>query len=174
MWFPGFHSRIAGPLKGNRWQSTAGVREGGAIVINAADAAFCNASGQCSHFQKSPLNSLQIPTGLHNPFKSPCNFFFLFFHFSWPSPPSHSFFRLHLISSSLPSFAFCIFLCSHHQKSNSSASCNLAFWLLTLLLPHPHTFAQFSRPMACVFAVTVVRSPVSSDYSMLRIRGNML
>lgn len=38
-----------------------GRKGGGAIVINAADAAFCNASGQCSHLQKSPPNSLQIP-----------------------------------------------------------------------------------------------------------------
>lgn len=48
--------------------------EGGvrlAIVINAADAAVGGASGQCSHFQKSPLNSLQIPTGLRNPSKFP-------------------------------------------------------------------------------------------------------
>lgn len=49
---------------------------GAAIVINAADATSCIASGQCSHFQKSPLNSLQIPTGLRNPFKSPCDFLY--------------------------------------------------------------------------------------------------
>lgn len=45
------------------------MRGGGeGIIINAADAAFCSASGQCSHFQKSSLNSLQIPAGLENPF----------------------------------------------------------------------------------------------------------
>lgn len=74
MWIAGFHSRIVGPLKGNRWQSTVGVRDW-AIVINAADAAFRSASGQCSHFQKTSLNSQQIPAGLQNPLKS--NFCFL-------------------------------------------------------------------------------------------------
>lgn len=54
-----------------------GGGEGGAIVINAADAAFCSASGQCSHFQKSPPNSLQIPAGLQNLLKPFCNFCFL-------------------------------------------------------------------------------------------------
>lgn len=66
MWIPGFHSRIVGPLKGNRWQSTAGARDGiggwgvGAIVINTADAALCIASGQHSHFQKSPILSKSL------------------------------------------------------------------------------------------------------------------
>lgn len=46
----------------------------GAIVINPADATICTASGQCSNFQKSSLNSRQIRTGLQNPFNYPCNF----------------------------------------------------------------------------------------------------
>lgn len=100
MCFPGFHSRIAGVIERKQVAECGGFRGeggwvdverkgrwggGGAIVINAADAALRSASGQCSHFQKSPLNSLQIPTGLRNPFKSSCNFSY-FFPFRPPHP----------------------------------------------------------------------------------------
>lgn len=62
---------------GGRVRKARGEDGGAGIVINAADATSCTTSGQCSHFQKSPLNSLQIPTGLQNPFKSPCNVLYI-------------------------------------------------------------------------------------------------
>lgn len=96
MCFPGFHSRIAGVIERKQVAECGGFGgaggwtwRGGAIVINAADAALRSASGQCSHFQKSPLNSLQIPTGFRNPFKSSCNFSY-FFPFRPPPIPLHS------------------------------------------------------------------------------------
>lgn len=64
----------SGDIERKQVAEYGGGEGGGAIVINAADAAFCSASGQCSHFQKSPPNSLQIPAGLQNPFRSLCNF----------------------------------------------------------------------------------------------------
>lgn len=83
---------------------------GWAIVINAADAAVGGASGQCSHFQKSPLNSLQIPTGLQNPFKSSRNSFLFsdrrlrLFLLLTPHSSSNSY-PYHIISPSLSSAA---------------------------------------------------------------------
>ena len=152
MRIPGFHSRIAGPLKGNRWRSTEGAREGGAIVINAADAAFCSASGQCFHFQKSPPNSLQIPAGLQNPFKSHSNFFY------FPLFLDHHLFLIPVMGNlpqplpllHLKYFISSPIICFFAQLSVFPAPRNLCVILLPTPLPLLHTFAQFSRPAACV------------------------
>lgn len=98
----------SGAIERKQVAENAGVREG-AIVINAADAAFCSASGQCSHFQKSPPKFLQIPAGLCNPFKSFCYFL------SLPLFLDHHLFLtsvLHLIQHyALVLCFFCIFRC---------------------------------------------------------------
>lgn len=71
---PGFHSRTASTLERKQvvekqgW--AGGVGRGGTIVINAADAALCSASGQHYHFHISSPNSLQIPAAFQILFKS--------------------------------------------------------------------------------------------------------
>lgn len=103
---PGFHSRTASTLERKQvvekqgW--AGGVGRGGTIVINAADAALCSASGQHYHFQISSPNCLKIPAAFQILFKSLCDF--VYFPFKKNSD-------LFLPSSSFSSACLQAYLC---------------------------------------------------------------
>lgn len=79
-----------------------GVGRGGTILINAADAALCSASGQHYHFQISSPNCLKIPAAFQILFKSLCDF--VYFPFKKNSD-------LFLPSSSFSSACLQAYLC---------------------------------------------------------------